>query len=434
MTHERTFLVSGGRGPHTTDGGHVAGSPVNRAVDFTSTFVHRHGAESPYEYAREGVPSWEPLEQVLAALEGGTRSSWSGDGMVVTAHDAPVTPQPAVLFSSGMAAISAALHLLPVGAHLILPRHSYKGLGGLAQQMADRGVLTVHRVDVAHTDQVVTTLSDVAALAQAQEQQVMLWLESPTNPMLEVADLPELIAQARRRGMLTVVDNTFATPLRQQPLKHGADVVVHSVTKFLSGHSDLIMGAAVTCDPELHRRMKDHQALHGATPGSLDVFLALRGLRTLAVRLDQAERNAAELAGRLRRRHDAGEPGIRGVRHPSLPTHPQHERAAAQLGTDPDEHGRPRLGFGAVLTLELDDAALADDVVDRLRVWTPATSLGGVESLAERRARYPDEPPTVPEGLIRLAVGIEHVDDLFEDLLTALRAAAAESDTAQPSG
>ncbi|MDR8018765.1 trans-sulfuration enzyme family protein [Nesterenkonia aerolata] len=434
MTHERTFLVSAGRGAHDPDGGRPAGAPVNRPVDFTSTFVHRRGAESRYEYAREGLPSWEPLEEVLAALEGGTRSTWSGQGMVVTAHEATVTPQPAVLFSSGMAAISAALHLLPLGAHLILPRHSYKGLGGLTQQMAERGMLTVHRVDIAHTEQVLTTLSDVAALAQAQEQQVMLWLESPTNPMLEVADLPELIAQARRRGMLTVVDNTFATPLRQQPLKHGADVVVHSVTKFLSGHSDLIMGAAITCDPDLHRRMKEHQALHGATPGALDVFLALRGVRTLAVRLDQAERNAAELARRLEGLLRAGEPGIRQVRHPSLTSHPQHERAAVQLGTDPDEHGRPRLGFGAVLTVELESGPLADAVVDGLRVWTPATSLGGVESLAERRARYPDEPPTVPEGLIRLSVGIEHVDDLFEDLVTSLRAAAAESDGAGANG
>ncbi|MFD5821910.1 trans-sulfuration enzyme family protein [Nesterenkonia xinjiangensis] len=410
MTDERTYLVSGGRGAHQE------GAPVNPPVDFTSTYRYRPGAENRWDYAREGVPSWAPLEELLAHLEAGTRQGHRGHGFVTTAEEHPVAVLPGLLFSSGMAAISAVTHLLPPGGHLILPRHSYMGFSSLAQQMADRGLLTLHRVDIAETEAVKTTIADVATLAQAQDSPVMLWVESPTNPMLEVADLPALLAEAKRRGLITVVDNTFATPLRQQPLKHGADVVVHSVTKFLAGHSDLIMGAAITADEELHRRLHEHRTLHGAIPGPMEVFLALRGVRTLAVRLDAAESNAGELARRFAALLGTGETQLRGVRYPGLDTHPQHSRAAAQLG-----------GFGAILTIELPDGDTADAVLENLSLWTPATSLGGVESLAERRRRHATEPDTVPDGLIRLSVGIEHVDDLYADLLHALRLVASEN-------
>lgn len=413
VTDERTYLVSGGRGAHSTDG---AGAPVNLPVDFTSTYSYRPGAENRWEYAREGMPSWEPLEELLARLEGGTRTTHEGQGLVTTAQEHPVPVLPGLLFSSGMAAISAVLHLLPVGSHLILPRHSYMGFSTLAQQMADRGLFTLHRVDIAETQAVNTTIADVATLAQAQDAGVMLWVESPTNPMLEVADLPVLLAEAKRRGVLTAVDNTFATPLRQQPLRHGADVVVHSVTKFLAGHSDLIMGVAITSDEEIHQQLHQHRTLHGAIPGPMEVFLALRGVRTMAVRLDAAESNAAELATRLCALQETAETPLRDVRYPGLESHPQHARAAAQLG-----------GFGAILTLELPDAATADAVLDHLMLWTPATSLGGVESLAERRRRHAGEPLTVPDGLIRLSVGIEHVDDLYADLLQALRLVASDN-------
>ncbi|GAA1180029.1 aminotransferase class I/II-fold pyridoxal phosphate-dependent enzyme [Nesterenkonia xinjiangensis] len=389
---------------------------MNPPVDFTSTYRYRPGAENRWDYAREGVPSWAPLEELLAHLEAGTRQGHRGHGFVTTAEEHPVAVLPGLLFSSGMAAISAVTHLLPPGGHLILPRHSYMGFSSLAQQMADRGLLTLHRVDIAETEAVKTTIADVATLAQAQDSPVMLWVESPTNPMLEVADLPALLAEAKRRGLITVVDNTFATPLRQQPLKHGADVVVHSVTKFLAGHSDLIMGAAITADEELHRRLHEHRTLHGAIPGPMEVFLALRGVRTLAVRLDAAESNAGELARRFAALLGTGETQLRGVRYPGLDTHPQHSRAAAQLG-----------GFGAILTIELPDGDTADAVLENLSLWTPATSLGGVESLAERRRRHATEPDTVPDGLIRLSVGIEHVDDLYADLLHALRLVASEN-------
>ncbi len=426
--HERTYVVSAGRGSHQ---GHA---PVNQPVDFTSTYSYVPGAQPAEEtsggqhwaYAREGMPSWQPLEELLAQLEAGTRSTYQAQGFITTAEDHPVPVLPGLLFSSGMAAISAVLHLLPPGGHLILPRHSYMGFTTLAQQLADQGLLTLHPVDIADTDQVISTIQDISTLAQAQDASVMLWVESPTNPMLEVADLPALLAAAKKRGVLTAVDNTFATPLRQRPLKHGADVVVHSVTKFISGHSDLIMGVAITGNPQLHQKLHLHRTLHGAIPGPMEVYLALRGVRTLAVRLDAAESNAAQLAHRLHELAGGSAAGerplhLKAVNYPGLPSHPQHERAAQQLS-----------GFGAILTIELDGdgertrAQVADDVLAALTLWTPATSLGGVESLAERRRRHPGEPESVPDGLIRLSTGIEHVEDLFADLLNALRTAAED--------
>lgn len=412
----RTYVVSGGR-PHEAD------APVNHPVDFTSTYRYAAGAEQGRAYAREGIPSFGPLEELLGRLEAGTRSAYQGEGLVGRAHEQPTHAEPAVLFSSGMAAISAALQLLRPGSHLVLPRHSYMGFSTLVKQMADRGLLTLHRVDIADTDQVIGTISDVATLAQAQDAQVMLWVESPTNPMLEVADLPALIAGAKRRGALTAVDNTFATPLRQQPLKHGADLVVHSVTKFLAGHSDLIMGAVITGREDLHAQLHEHRTLHGALPGPMEVFLALRGIRTLAVRLDAAERNAGRLASQLdtlAARTSSGAPQERlpltAVTYPGLASHPQHRRAVEQLG-----------GCGAIITLDTGSRKAGDTVLEALRLWTPATSLGGVESLAERRRRHPGEPETVPEGLIRLSVGIEDSEDLYADLLNALRTAAHQA-------
>ncbi|GAA3284514.1 trans-sulfuration enzyme family protein [Nesterenkonia halobia] len=412
--HPHTYVVSAGRGgpegdPHAPG---ASGVPVNAPVDFSSTYSYRPDDDGGRLYAREGMPTWEPLEELLAHLEGGTRSTWSGEGFVATEQQAALQVPPALLFGSGMAAIAAVVHLLPIGGHIILPRHSYNGTSALVDELAAEGRLTAHRVDIADTEAVQTTLADVATLAQAQEAPVMLWAESPTNPMLEVADLPALLAEARRRGVLTAVDNTFATPLRQRPLQHGADIVVHSVTKFLAGHSDLVMGAAVAADPQLRERLRRHRSLHGAVPGPMEVFLALRGVRTLAVRLDAAEANAAELAVRLEQLAASGETPLQTVSYPGLASHPQHERAGEQLA-----------GCGAIIALHLPDVASADAVLSALRVWTPATSLGGVESLAERRRRHGGEPDTVPEGLIRLSVGIEHVDDLHADLVQALRLA-----------
>ena len=236
----------------------------------------------------------------------------------------------------------------------------------------------------------------------------LLWVESPTNPMLEVADLPALVAGAHAVGALVAVDNTFATPLGQRPLEHGADVVVHSVTKYLSGHSDVVLGAVVTSDPGLRSAVSAYRALHGAIAGPWEAWLALRGLRTLALRVERSQATAAELARRL-----ADHPSVLEVRHPSLPQDPGHERATRLLD-----------GYGSILGVRPQGGvAVADAVVDAVRLWLPATSLGGVESSLERRRRFATESVTVPEDLLRLSVGIEDVEDLWRDLDQALRSA-----------
>lgn len=385
--NQRTRVVAAGRS-------HQPNSPVNPPVDFTSTYRYQPGVEQSLEYAREGIPSFTPLEDLLAELEGGTG---------------------ALVFSSGLAAASAVVNLLPLGAHLVIPDHAYMGFAAMAQQMADKGLLTLHRSSSADTDQMITTLRTAAAAAEAAGTETMLWIESPTNPMLEVADVPTLLAEANRLGATTAVDNTFATPLRQNPLAHGADVVVHSVTKFIAGHSDVVMGATITSDDEIHARLRGHRTMQGSVPGPLEVFLALRGARTLAVRLDAAERNAAVLAEQLEElSHDADVP-LTEVTYPGLSSHAYHLRAKEQLR-----------GFGAILTIDTGSAAAADAVLEKVQLWTPATSLGGVESLAERRRRHAIEPASVPEGLIRLSVGIEDAGDLYDDLVDALRRSSAD--------
>jgi cystathionine gamma-synthase len=233
----------------------------------------------------------------------------------------------------------------------------------------------------------------------------VLWLESPTNPLLGVADLPRLCAAARDRDLLCVVDNTFATPLLQRPLELGADVVIHSATKAIGGHSDLLLGAAIVRDDAHLRALRHTRELGGATPGALETYLCLRGLRTLPLRLERAQHNGAVLAQRL-----SDHPEVHEVRYPGLASHPQHDRARSTLG-----------GSGFMLTFRVrGGAARADALVNAVRVFTHATSLGGVESTLERRARYPSERSVVPEDLLRVSVGCEHVEDLWQDLEQAL--------------
>ena len=361
-----TVLVAGGRPAPEHD------APVGPSIVLTSTYRGSAGLDAEDRtYGRFSNPTWEDLEDVLARLER--------------------AELPALAYASGLAAVASVLSLVPAGGRLVLPRHSYQGSLALAADLEARGLLTVRTVDVTDTEDVVAAL-DAADL---------LWLESPTNPMLEVADLPALLAAARERGVLTCVDNTFATPLLQRPLEHGADIVVHSVTKYLAGHSDVVLGAAVTSDPALRTRLKGHRSLHGAVPGPFEAWLALRGMRTLAVRVERSAATAGELARRLQQH-----PAVREVRYPGLPGDPGHERAAAQMD-----------GFGSIVAIvPAGDVAAVEAAVDALRVWTPATSLGGVESLIERRRRHHEEPPSVPETLLRLSVGIENVEDLWEDL------------------
>ncbi|HYZ97209.1 MAG TPA: PLP-dependent transferase, partial [Acidimicrobiales bacterium] len=345
-----TVAVHGGRPDRTP------GSPLSVPPVLASTYVEG----GPVGYARAGNPTWAALEDVLGALEGGR----------------------AVVFGSGMAAVSAILDQLPDRAVVVVPRHAYSGTLALLDQLGSQRAFDVRRVDIADTEQT------AAALDGAH----LLWIESPTNPMLEVADLPALFTTARRLGVRSCADNTFATPLNQRPLELGADVVVHSITKLLAGHSDVLLGAVVTRDDRLYEQAVAHRTLRGAIPGPVEAWIALRGIRTMHLRLDRAQQNARILAERL-----AGHAAAGRVRYPGLAGDPGHARAAAQMN-----------GFGSIVSIELaDGVAAADHLCRSTSLWVPATSLGGVESTLERRRRWPDESPTVPESLVRLSVGIE---------------------------
>ncbi len=365
-----TLAVTGGRPDR------VQGAPVNPPLVLASTYVSQ-GVPGPGEplYTRIDAPTWHPFEQVLGDLES--------------------SRHPALVTGSGMAAIAAAFSLVPAGGRLVVPRHAYQVTLGYARDLAERCGVEVVVVDIDDTD----------AVLEAAQGASMLWVESPTNPMLEVADLPALIEGAHAAGALVGVDNTFATPLVQRPLTLGADVVVHSVTKYLAGHSDVVLGAVLADDDELHARLHAYRTTHGAIAGPFEVWLALRGVRTLALRVERSQANAAELARRLQQH-----PAVAQVRHPSLPDDPGHELAARTMD-----------GFGSIIGLRpRGGVAAADALVDALRLWVPATSLGGVESSLERRRRFATESLTVPADLLRLSVGIEDVEDLWADLAVAL--------------
>ena len=366
--HPETLAVTAGRPARVVD------APLNTPLTLASTYVGDHDTSSgSVGYGRYGNPTWQALEEGIGALEGGR----------------------ALTFSSGMAAAHAVLDLVVPGSTIVLPHNCYLGVAASIDARAARDGWTVRKVDIADTE----------AVLAASEGADVLWVESPTNPTIEVADLPALGAALAGKVRL-VVDNTFATPLLQQPLSTGADIVLHAVTKFIAGHSDALLGALVVAesDQETFRLLDAIRRSRGATPGTMEAYLALRGLRTLPLRLERAQSNAAVLAGRL-----AGHPAVQRVRFPGLPDDPGHERAA-----------RTMAGFGSLISVDLADAATADAFVDATKIWVFATSLGGVESSLERRRRWAGELPTVPEGLVRLSVGIEHVEDLWSDLCQAL--------------
>lgn len=366
-------------------------APVNAPIVLSSTYVGTGTVvDGDRAYGRYSNPTWDPLEEALSALEGATL--------------------PGLIFSSGLAAVSAAFSLIPAGGVLVMPRHSYQGALVMAQEMAAKGMFTLRVVDIAANDEVVAALSGEQAgeAGDGARAAHMLWLESPTNPMLEVADIAALCQGAHAVNALVVTDNTFSTPLVQKPLELGSDIVLHSVTKYLAGHSDVVMGALVTSNTELRNQLLHHRSIHGAIAGPFEAWLALRGLRTLALRVERSQASAMELAQRLDA-HDA----VARVRFPGLPSDPGHVRAAAQMK-----------GFGSILCIEVAGGAdAANAVVEALALWTPATSLGGVESLIERRRRHANEPESVPENLLRLSVGIESVNDLWADLDQALNRA-----------
>jgi cystathionine gamma-synthase len=360
-----SWLVSAGRDRRP-------GAPLNVPLYPASNFVlgtHR-------VYARDdGTSGWEALEEIVGGLEGGS----------------------SIAFASGMAGIAAVFDQLPAGAKLTLPDDCYQGVAGLASAGQRRGRWNVRRIAVA----------DTAGWIEACAESDLIWLESPSNPMLAVAELGAICAAPRKRGAILGVDNTFATPLNQRPLALGADVAVESVTKFIGGHSDLLGGVVTVRDSALLAALRQARELTGATPGTLEAFLAVRGARTLAVRLERAQRNATVIADRL-----ANHSEVLITRYPGLASHPTHEAARRQLK-----------GFGTIISFDTRGGAeAADAVCARLRLIQHATSLGGVESTIERRASVPGQEH-LPPSLLRLSVGIEAVEDLWADLERALRVA-----------
>ncbi|MBZ5733133.1 PLP-dependent transferase [Nocardioides sp. TRM66260-LWL] len=345
-----TIAVHAGRPPHEAD------QPLNTPMTPASTFV----GGGDREYGRWGNPTWQAFEEALGALEGGR----------------------ALAFASGLAAVATVLDLVGQDGVVVAPQHAYNGTIVQLGDLEARGRVRTRLVDV----------TDPGAIAAACDDDVALvWLESPTNPALEVIDLPAAIAAAHAAGASVVVDNTFATPLLQRPLEHGADIVVHSATKYLAGHSDVLMGAVVVRDDALHDVVKGRRDLLGAVPGVLEAYLATRGLRTLPLRLERAQATAALLAERLR-----AHPAVSEVRYP---------------------------GFGGIVSLVLAGGPLAADLLTRsTELWVFTTSLGGVESTFERRRRWKSEPAGIPDALVRLSVGIEDPEDLWTDLRGALDA------------
>jgi cystathionine gamma-synthase len=347
--HPATTAVSAGRPTGV-------GEPLNHPIVLASNF---RGVEG--EYSRtHGTATWQALEAAVGALEGGS----------------------ALAFSSGMAAAAATLFALAPRV-LVLPTFSYLGVRSLVTDLVAQSGMEVRFVDIADTAEV------VAATAGAD----VVWVETPTNPTLHVADIATIAQAAEAAGATVVVDSTFATPVCAQPLALGAHVVMHSGTKFIGGHSDLLIGLTVTSKPELHERLHHARLVNGSTPGALEAFLALRGLRTLPLRMERAQANAAELVGRLRAHAAVDE-----VRWP---------------------------GNGAMVSFVMrGGAAAADSVCATVQLCVPATSLGGVETTLERRQKYAGDAH-VPPGLIRMSVGIEHVDDIWADLLQAIDASVA---------
>ena len=353
-------------------------------VYLTSTYAQSApGQHKGYEYSRSDHPTRAALEHNLAALEG---------------------VEYGLAFASGLAAESAVLHLLQTGDHVVATRDLYGGTYRLFER-----VWAKYGVEFSYADG-----EDIDALRRAfRPNTKLLWIETPSNPLLSIVDLRAACELAHAHGALAVVDNTFATPYLQQPFEFGADIVVHSTTKYLGGHSDVVGGALCVRERALYEQLKFYQNAVGAVPGPLDCFLVLRGIKTLALRMRQHCENARRIAEYL-----AQHPEVKQVRYPGLPTHPGHALVRQQMRD-----------FGGIVTMELHGgAARAMRFLSSTRLFTLAESLGGVESLmchpaTMTHASIPPEERArigITDALIRLSVGVEDGDDLLEDLAQAI--------------
>ncbi|GGV14844.1 cystathionine gamma-synthase [Actinomadura cremea] len=338
------------------------------------------GLRGGYEYSRSANPTRTSLEVCLAEIEGGVRG---------------------LAFASGLAAEDALLRTVcRPGDHVIIPNDAYGGTYRLFAKVAEPWGVAFDPVP----------LGDVAAVrAAVRPETKIIWVETPTNPLLGVSDIAVLASIARDAGALLVVDNTFASPYLQRPLELGADVVVHSTTKYIGGHSDVVGGALVVGDPALGERLAFNQNAMGAVAGPFDAWLTLRGIKTLGVRMDRHCANAERIVDMLTRH-----PSVRQVLYPGLPEHPGHEIAAKQMK-----------GFGGMVSFRMESEEAAVRVCERTKLFTLGESLGGVESLIEHPGRMTHasaagSPLEVPGDLVRLSVGIEDAADLLRDLDTAL--------------
>ena len=372
--HPATLAVHAGAEPDPETG--AVAPPIHLATTF------RHGPAGEriagFEYQREGNPTQDRLETALCALEGGSA---------------------ALAFASGMAAITGLLDSLPAGARILIPDDCYSGLRYLAREfLPERGIVAL-AVDMA----------DVAAVEAACADPVaLIWAETPSNPRLKICDIAALAEIAQQHGALLACDNTFATPILQRPLALGADVVMHSTTKYFGGHSDVLGGALVFARRAgLHERVAHRRHITGAVLAPFSAWLTLRGFRSLPARMALHCANARRLAAFL-----AAHPALERVNYPGLASHPGHGIAARQMSD-----------YGAMMSIEVHggrEAALV--AAGKLRLFTNATSLGGCESLVEHRASVEGPDPVSPQNLLRISVGLEHVDDLIADFEQALAA------------
>ncbi|PJF41407.1 MAG: cystathionine gamma-synthase [Chloroflexi bacterium] len=371
--HFETLAIHAGQDPDPTTGAIM--TPIYQ----TSTYVQRApGEHQGYDYSRSDNPTRAALEALIAALEGGEYG---------------------LAFASGMAATDTILRLFKSGDHIIVGNDVYGGTYRLFERVLSRYGLQFSWLDLNNHD---------AVQAALRPETKLLWLETPTNPKLELADIAALV-DLMPDGVMVAVDNTFASPVSQQPLRLGADIVMHSSTKYLGGHSDVVGGVLALNDQETHQQLKFLQNAVGSVPGPMDSFLVLRGVKTLHIRMERHSENALQIARFLE-----DHPAVRQVYYPGLESHPQHELAKRQMKY-----------FGGMVSMLLENEEVARQMSSRTKIFALAESLGGVESLIEHpysmtHASTADSEIAVDPALVRLSVGIEHIDDLLADLRQAL--------------